>query len=116
VLVRQLEHDVIEEPALDIECRVERIDVGHAVGRRHRQGDRGQESDLLQCNEFEVGIMLEADSMRLGRLHLDGRHDEVVARDEPGAACLDRVTGQEAEWGEEANPNRAGRIEVANAH
>jgi hypothetical protein len=60
--------------------------------------------------------MLEADAMRLGRLHLDGRHDEVVARDEPGAACLDRVTGQEAEWGEEANPYRAGRIEVASAH
>ncbi len=58
--------------------------------------------------------MLEADAMRLGRL--DGRHDEVVARDEPGGACLDRVTGQEAEWGEEANPYRAGRIEVASAH
>ena len=41
--------------------------------------------------------MLEADAMRLGRLHLDGRYDEVVARDEPGGACLDRVTGQEAE-------------------
>ena len=60
--------------------------------------------------------MLEADAMRLGRLYVDGRHDEVVARDEPGTACLDRVTGQQAKWGEEANPDWASRIEVASAH